>query len=38
MLEPKVLHKYVNVSRIVLKHDSSLAPVQSPVQRLDALR
>ena len=38
MLKPKVLHKYVNVSGIVLMHGSSLSPMQPPVQRFDALR
>ena len=38
VFKSKVLHKHVNVSGIVLIHDSSLSPVQPPVQRFDALR
>ena len=38
VLKSKVLYEHVDVSGIVLIHDSSLLPVQPPVQRLDALR
>ena len=38
MLKPKVLHKHINVSGIMLIHGPFLSPVQPPVQRLDALR
>ena len=38
MLESEVFHEHFDMSGIMLKDNSSLAPVQAPVQRLDVLR
>ena len=37
MLKSEVFHEHVDVSGIILIHNSSLSPMQPSVQRFDAL-